>query len=615
MDKQVDLLEKGFQLAYFIVPDRGAAIEILLAALNKLKARSAREKKRHYWRDKYLRRRSTTVTRQEADILQWLIYFESDRGEKIQFGEASAEDLVLRYIKNLVRMTTAMSSFYVSIGMSRLLYNYSTAETQCMYELVTERYLGSDQYRRAKNILMGKLETEFGSLLKTFKTRHGEIKFELSQDQNRSTEVVHQCLTAFTPWSTHGVCLVPEELTSEAGRLPDLLSGKNHKPDGEDVAEVNRFHAFIEPQCFGRLTALAGFDSPERKLALPRFFMDTNDNHQGKRGNPSSIQPLSVDERKMIRAGLAEEAVRRRQVSPKLLRILVDGKEYAVWDLSLQHEQRFIICEGAEIIEIWTQDDRGDLLLATHLIAYQDTSGFAVGCAAIPLERGRELVLTLSPGMETTGEKVSASLHLRYFPGSRWAVWKDSWITPPRRLKLTTVYALAAAALMAIGWFFAAVHYQRSNRVALEQKEREITNEKAARASLEHSGDALRSQQTIPAYRLIPDDLNVRGEGSLDMPMVPMSSHRELINLELPVGSNAHGTFRAALRPFLNATDILIENQLEAQKTASGFNVVFALPCSTVEANHDYTIDLKHMNSAGKLEEVNTYSFHLVNAN
>ena len=65
-----DFLEKGFQLAYFIFPSRSLAIRILTGALNKLKAQRGREHRRTYWRDKYLKRGITRITREEADTLQ-----------------------------------------------------------------------------------------------------------------------------------------------------------------------------------------------------------------------------------------------------------------------------------------------------------------------------------------------------------------------------------------------------------------------------------------------------------------------------------------------------------------------------------------------------------------
>ena len=123
MPVQEDLLEKGFQLAYFIFPDRSVALCILSGALNKLRLQRGRESRRSYWRDKHLKRAITRITREESDALQWLIFYESDQYEKEQEQQTTPaiRDMIVRYVKNLVRMTTAMSSFYVNIGLQRLL--------------------------------------------------------------------------------------------------------------------------------------------------------------------------------------------------------------------------------------------------------------------------------------------------------------------------------------------------------------------------------------------------------------------------------------------------------------------------------------------------------------
>jgi len=120
------------------------AIGILIGAMNKLRAQLGREKKRTYWRDKYMKRWITSVTRGDVDTLQWLIYLESDAYLRPheQSDRLSTRGLIIGYIKNIVQLTTPMSSFHVSVGVSRLLYGYDTAETQRMYELVSERYLG-----------------------------------------------------------------------------------------------------------------------------------------------------------------------------------------------------------------------------------------------------------------------------------------------------------------------------------------------------------------------------------------------------------------------------------------------------------------------------------------
>jgi len=126
MDNGQDLLRRGFHLAHFIVSDRTTALRILSDATSKLEVYRTQEKKRIYWRHKYLKRKITRVIRQDNDMLQWLIYLEAEKHEQ-QHEQASLstiDDLVIRYIKYLAQITTPMSSFYVNIGLQRLLHNY-----------------------------------------------------------------------------------------------------------------------------------------------------------------------------------------------------------------------------------------------------------------------------------------------------------------------------------------------------------------------------------------------------------------------------------------------------------------------------------------------------------
>jgi hypothetical protein len=102
--------------------------------------------KRLYWRDKHTERPIRRVARGDVDILQWLIMFEAEQDERAQerAGAVSGLGMTVRYIKHLVQITTALSSFYVNIGLTRILHNYSTSEAQRVYELLTSRYLGNE---------------------------------------------------------------------------------------------------------------------------------------------------------------------------------------------------------------------------------------------------------------------------------------------------------------------------------------------------------------------------------------------------------------------------------------------------------------------------------------
>ena len=87
-DAPAELLQRGFELAYFLIPDRATAIDILTRALEKIRARSRREMKRLYWRDKHAERPVRRIAGSDMDMLQWLIMFEAEQDEEPRNGSA-----------------------------------------------------------------------------------------------------------------------------------------------------------------------------------------------------------------------------------------------------------------------------------------------------------------------------------------------------------------------------------------------------------------------------------------------------------------------------------------------------------------------------------------------
>lgn len=358
-------LEKGFELAYFIARDRTSAIDILTGALDKLSIQCRREKRRFYWRYNHACQPIRRITHQELDAFQWLIMLESEPCERDQErrGRHSSRDMVVRYIKHLVRITMSMSSFYVCVGMNRLLYSYSTSETQSAFELITQRFPGADQYRRAKKMLTSQMQDRFGERVETIKSRHGEIRFKTLEDQSRWHGLVHECLAMFSPWSTEGLC---EHIRPNVDDMPS--GGANA---GADAQETIYCHMFIEPLCRQNLSAVLSFSSPEARLALPRFEMkeeangNDGDDPQGRR-----VSKLSEEEKAVIARRLNASRARRRRMRPELVSVVVDGMELSRFDLADPGEVQIELKEGAKLIEIRGVDDGGEFLLGTHLISY-----------------------------------------------------------------------------------------------------------------------------------------------------------------------------------------------------------------------------------------------------
>src|SRR5262249_47980564 len=257
-------LARAFQLAYFIHGDRETALNIAAEALAKLEVAAAAQDKRLYYtptgRAARAERFRTKVSVGELHLLQRLVYVESEPYERLAEqspnGESpDEEDMLIHFIKHLVRITVRRNSFYVTLGLGRLLHNYSTAETMEMYNILAQdpgRVRDDYYYRSRKGRLMKELKERFGDRLSVTRGARGEERFQTDDTPGQSAELVCECLQAFTPWSTD--CVIHANLDPLAEEIHDLaFDGAD--PDREHAIEVNRFHATLHPDCFARLAA------------------------------------------------------------------------------------------------------------------------------------------------------------------------------------------------------------------------------------------------------------------------------------------------------------------------------------------------------------------------
>ena len=413
------LLDKAFQLACFIHGDRETALRIVVRALARLEVAAAAQRKRLYYRpagrswprppesDRF----RNNVSFDETHLLQRLIYIESEPHEIAReqgrgSTPASEEDLVIHFVKYLVRTTAKRNSFYVTLGLSRLLYSYATAETMDIYNAVIqdpERVKDDYYYRSRKGVLMQELKGRFGDLINVCRGPRGEERFQADDNQHRFVGLVRECLSFFTPW--HTPCLVPAGVDPITDGIPPL-SYSGHEE--EDKVEVNRIHAVIHPDCFRRLLADLRLDAPDNRLGVPRFFYANDMNDTGPRGDRRRAAKLKEEELTSIQDELDKAAARRKAAIAGLLRVVVDGVERARFDLDETRGARFGLDEDAELIEVRARDDAGEeLLLTSYLLAHTDTeSGIRPAAASIILEGGQKISIVVSPAPGETGATV-----------------------------------------------------------------------------------------------------------------------------------------------------------------------------------------------------------------
>ena len=576
-----ELLQRGFELAYFLIPDHSAAIEILVRALEKLRIRSRREMKRLYWRDKHVERPVRRIARSDVDMLQWLIMFESEHEERAQerAGSISAESMTIRYIKHLVQITTALSSFYVNIGVNRLLHNYSTSEAQRVYEMLTSRFLGPDEYRRAKSALMGKLSERFAGFLKIARVDHGELRFDASDNQERWLASVTDCLKAFTPWSTQGYCA---QFVSVNGTTK-LKSAPKPADTDQNESELRCCHILIEPTCYDRLMEDLAFDAPETRLALPRFVMPDK---QGKSDDSNAQSPrppeLSQEDLDQIQRRLAVTDARRSTMNPRMVTIVIDGVEYVQFDLAQKSQLQIGLEAGASLIEIRGKDDHGDILLATHFIAYANNA-FVFSWATAALGRGKlkfEVTPIATPGQRPPQAILSLSYHPPFQWTRPWGAWRElaSFRTTVR------AYALAALAMALIGWGVTGAFY--SHKVKELEQELQLTRHKQQQLPPT-------AARAIISYALVRDDQRVRGTDTAGIPELSLRLHSQALSLELPVVPTARSLgYSAELKTFKGDQTLMTQNFLRPTQTENGSVVEIVVPADLLRADIYYTVHL-----------------------
>lgn len=498
------LLNKAFHLACFILGDRDAALRVVTGAWAKLEVASAAQYKRLYYRPtgRLWSRRSQSnhfrnnISFNEPHLLQRLIYIESEPYEIAQEQEKASpaigeEDLVIHFIKHLTKKTVKRNSFYVTLGLSRLLYSYSTAETMDIYNAVIQdpaRVKDDYYYRSRKGVLMQELKQRFGDLINVGHGPRGEERFEADDNQSRFVELVRECLSFFTPWHTR--CLVPAGIDPITDGIPSF-SYQGHNE--EDKIEMNRIHAVLHPDCFQRLTADLRFDAPDTRLEIPRFFfandMNGNGSNSGRRNQPK----MSEQELMSIKGELDRNAERRKAGLAGLLRIMVDGVERARIDLNKTRNAHLGLDEHAELIEVRSHDHSGEeVLLATHLLDQEEPDNRVQPAeASIILEGGQKISIQVSPTSRENSAVVdityretdpfrAASLFLHQLAqsfggGASRSIWRDRRVFVP----------VLAVFLLAVSFGVMLKYVRKGNGHATEQV---VTSQQSGQIGDEKTG-------------------------------------------------------------------------------------------------------------------------------
>lgn len=419
-------IHSAFRLAYFIYPDKAIATSITIQALDNLEWAYSAQSRRLYYsptgyclaeqsRSQALR---TKVLMSKPHLLQHLIYSESDPYEREQERDTtrltlSQEDMVIRFIKHLVRITARRNSFYVTLGLSRLLYGYGTPETMSIYNVVVQnpqRVKEDAYYRLRKKQLLEEVKERFGDAISTVRGPRGEEVFEAEANSVKYASLVKSSLAMFTPWETS--CVIPEIFDPHKDELLELrFEGRD--PDREHPVEINRIHSVIDPGCFARLARALKMAAPEDRLRVPHLRLNQLDDRNNRPGlgryNPPSLSREDVE---AILKELSEMSERRKRLKSRSLSIRVDGEVVAILDTRQETRIRFHVGRDAELIKVIGEDEQGELTIAGHLLNQGEYKNKLE--RRIEVESGQKIILRVNVQRDVYGEFDGADIEAEY---------------------------------------------------------------------------------------------------------------------------------------------------------------------------------------------------------
>ena len=388
-------LDLAFELAYFIHVSKEVAFFVAEDALDELplmlgnqeKNRKPADRLSGFWkwgeRSRPIRQ---TVRLSESQMLQWLVYKQSESWERqSETGSGlylpTEEDMILRYLEHLVFLTLRRGSFYVTLAVGQLLHQFDRRETRLLYDILTQSdsarmkdmsYIGKQRLE-----LLGRICQRFDHMVQTVKIPGREKQLVMRPTTGSATSLVLECLRRFTPWDTSCVLRPGFDVTDIPGFYFQTESVD------EDPIEMDRIHTLLDPTCLARFVEGlrkyarqlpddnqdkgCNYDSLNEELMVPEFSNFPGGSSRGDRFEPPRLTP--ADYVRLDRT-LDARVRRRRTFAPQHLSVYVDNVLTESFDSRRRNRVQFEIGPEAGVIEVRGRDDLGTLTLAILLVEF-----------------------------------------------------------------------------------------------------------------------------------------------------------------------------------------------------------------------------------------------------
>ncbi len=359
--------QRAFSLAAYILKDASEAEEIARLVAHT----HDKELKKHVKnRNSKKHPNSTRVLRNpefNLDIYTYIKIARQERKQEREYWERRRmlgdEDMIIRFIKQLVCDGLVHNSRFLNVGLAHLLFSYSydnVAAIQLLLEQSPANLPAGYRYRKHRQTLVDRLRARFNGKaprerqflkFKPFK-QHKEAALVSRVDSAGYYTLVRQCLKTFTPAAPP----CPEPLYTLDPRT-EVIEPFHHDPQSKGGAdkhavERNRMHAVVCPDCFSRILSALNFVNPESSLRLPLFSLPGGGGGKSLRPGPTRGQPGQTGGPSAVPEQRAEAAAKRSENSvPNQIVISVDDQPQALIDINNPQPVGLMLEPGAAIIE------------------------------------------------------------------------------------------------------------------------------------------------------------------------------------------------------------------------------------------------------------------------
>jgi uncharacterized protein YhhL (DUF1145 family) len=275
----------------------------------------------------------------EKSLLEHLIdlaFLTEGMTVRLHIRPLTNEDLVIRYLKHLALVTVTRNAYQVMVGISQFLYRHGVKEMEHIHLLIDPDLkrggVSGKSYKTSRKRIWNEMVSRFGNLLEL----RGKGRFHAQERTLPLLALVNDCLDHLALWDTKHLVFTDEP---------------------------HQAHALIHPACYERLLKQLRIKDPTANLTIPQFELPTNNNSPSR---PERRQPpeLTQQQLQLLQEICGKLGKRRKESEPMLLSVRIDGEEQTRFNLVSEQYLAFTVKPSSKIIEVYSLESDGDLLLA-----------------------------------------------------------------------------------------------------------------------------------------------------------------------------------------------------------------------------------------------------------